>query len=96
MEIITILFLAFAVIAFGLMPFITEHKVTDGYIVGKEHHPIRAIQEYDSFIHRKVLHYIPERYVIYVADTNGVNEVVVTESEFEMLTEGAKFQREKK
>jgi hypothetical protein len=92
MEVIIILMLVFVVVSFGLL-FLDSHKVMTGYIVCKEHHPMRAIQEYDSFLHRNVMRYLPERYFIYVADSKGVEKISVTEVEYGKLIEGQKWQR---
>ncbi len=92
MEVIIILMLVFVVVSFGLL-FLESHKVMTGYIVGKIHHPMRAIQYWDSFLHRHTLRYLPERYVIYVADCKGVEEITVTEAEFELYNEGQEWQR---
>lgn len=93
MEIITLLVLVLIVIVMVLAMLMCDHRVDDGYIVGKAHHPMRAIQDWDSLLHRHTLRYLPERFIIYVADCRGVNEITVTEADYAQYKEGQKWQR---
>ena len=51
MEIITLLVLVLIVIVMVLAMLMCDHRVDNGYIVGKAHHPMRAIQDWDSLLH---------------------------------------------
>ena len=92
MEVI-ILILVFMMVAIMLVLMLCDHRVDNGYIVGKAHNPMRAIQDWDSLLHRNTLRYLPERFIIYVADCKGVEEITVTEAEFESYSEGQEWQR---
>ena len=93
MEIIFAFILIIILVLISLIFIFGDHRVDDGYIVGKAHHPMRAIQYWDNFLHRYTLRYLPERYVIYVADCKGVEEITVTEAEFELYSKGQEWQR---
>ncbi len=93
MGIVTLLVFVFLMVALMLVLMLCDHRVDNGYVVGKSHYPMRAIQYWDSFLHRHTLRYLPERYVLYVADCKGVEEITVTEDEFESYSEGQEWQR---
>lgn len=93
MGIVTLLVFVFLMVALMLVLMLCDHRVDNGYIVGKAHNPMRAIQEWDSLLHRHTLRYLPERFVIYVADCKGVEEITVTEADYAQYKEGQKWQR---
>jgi hypothetical protein len=76
-----------------LLLHLREHKVESGYVVDKEHQPENTELIYDTTFKCDMMHTVPERYVIWVADRNGVEEITVSEKMFNEIKEGQKWLR---
>ncbi|WP_280646660.1 MULTISPECIES: hypothetical protein [unclassified Dysgonomonas] len=72
---------------------LSEHEVESGYVVDKEHLPESTEMVYDTTFNLDTPQTTPECFVIWVADRNGVEEIYVSEDEFNEIKEGQKWQR---
>lgn len=87
-----IVFILIAVLV-GVCWYYMGHQVESGYVVDKEHQPESTEMIYDTTFKCDTLHTTPECYVIWVADRNGVEEIMVSKEEFNEIEEGQKWQR---
>jgi hypothetical protein len=70
-----------------------DHKVAKGYIVGKRHYQERINTKYDSSVNGFVSEKLPEHFTIIVADSKGMDEINVSEAEYNQCKEGDKWER---
>ncbi len=64
-----------------------QHPVS-GYVVGKKHEPERVELRYNVTLHMNTVHHIPERWIVYVADSTGVTPCNVTSETYLRLKKG--------
>lgn len=63
-------------------------KVHSGYVVGKHYEPARTYPYYDVTLHINRVRHIPEKWVVYVADSCRVRRLSVQKSTFDAVELG--------
>jgi hypothetical protein len=65
-----------------------KHREVSGYVVGKEYVPSRVYSYYDVVFKRPMIRTAPEAYVIWLADSCGVDTLHVDKHIFTKLKHG--------
>lgn len=80
-------FIAAALLLLGLAACRDSNPI-QGYVVGKRHIPLRTVITYNPTLHIHQTHIIPERYVVWIADSIAVHKCPVNRATFHRLTKG--------
>lgn len=78
--------IAFVVVL--LLASCSGESTVQGYIVGKRHNPARRYCHYDPGTHTNRIRYIPEAWILYVADSTAVRTVHVDKPTFDSAVKG--------
>lgn len=63
-------------------------NTVQGYVVGKQHTPRRITTHYNAVLHQSQTRIIPERWILYVADSTAVRNVCVDRETFDNAVKG--------
>ena len=83
-----IIFLLFAVL---ILSACSEHKVMDGYIVGKRYIPKHTTIHYNAVTHMNNVHVHHAQYVVWLADSIQVERHNVDDTTFHKLVVGQRY-----
>ncbi len=76
------------IILMGLLLASCGQRPVSGYIVGKKHELKHSETHYDVVLKMPITRSIPEKWVVYVADSCGVTPCNVTPETYERLEKG--------
>ena len=76
------------IILMGLLLASCGQRPVSGYVVGKQHVRKHNVVRYNPVLHITEVQHIPERWVVFVADSCRVTPCHVTKETFTMLQKG--------